>query len=199
MYYLISSNYRGGEWVLLFGTFIKKGARKKMKKVVCILLVACITGTAFASDSESEYNRKRLIIQYYSGVKGAWTELAGGFSSYSDWKYFQGFREITETEFLEIAGYHEEAEQLANNQNMGTFWLVSAIGLLTIGLIGALSSENTEGLDSKETIGLVAASLSIPTALMYSKYYGHQMPLEQAYAIQEEYNRKLRKSLQEKS
>jgi len=66
-----------------------------------------------------ELNRQRLTVEIYVQMYGflSINRLGGmniGGASLSEvkkWKAYQGFREISEPDFFEIAGYKEEAER----------------------------------------------------------------------------------------
>jgi len=66
-----------------------------VKKLLITVLSLAVISYALFADVETEYNRKRLVIQYYSGISGSWSEKGGSISSYSNWRFHEGFRKIT--------------------------------------------------------------------------------------------------------
>ena len=171
-----------------------------MKKAFVVGLSMLLVAQSLIADTNTEYNRNRLVIQYYSGVKGSWDEEGGGFSSYSDWRFHQGFVRISEAEFLEIAGYVKESHAAAAHERLFKTRVAWAIGLLGGGGVVMLASTPTlvDDLDSGVVFlsigGAIMLAGLIPIVLL--RLQGkHWMPLEQAYSVAEEYNRKLLESL----
>jgi len=168
-----------------------------MKNAKIYLLATLLLMPAFLfPDADIEYNRARLSIEYKSGIRGAWTQYGGGVSTYSYWKYYQGFDEISEKEFLEIAGYLEEANIAMRHQTVSTglaFGGLASAGVgtlvLTFGI--TLGEPNWGALGGALTGGGLAAIV-----LWITRGY-HWLPLQQAYAIAADYNEKLRESLRE--
>ena len=184
-----------------------------MKKCVSIILSLCLATLPVFSDIEAEYNRKRLSIHYFSDVSGSWTEVEGSFGSYPDWRFHQGSTEIEESEFLLIAGYAREAHEAARRENnkkrlrrdfivvMGgsIVPLVFGGGFIAAGIAeerGSFESEwfKTGGYFFLALFG-VAAAVGGVIGLIWRSRDKHWMPLEQAYSIAENYNRKLMESL----
>jgi hypothetical protein len=166
-----------------------------MKKVFVIALTLLLATQQLFSDVKSEYNRKRLVIQYYSGVSRSWTDKGGSVSSYSAWRFHKGFTKITEAEFLEITGYLEESTQAAKHSQTNTVLDVSTLALTTLGIIIMLSGLGDDDFFTPLVVGsIIGSSAAIPLAIAAARG-AYWMPLDQAYAIQEEYNRKLLASL----
>lgn len=163
-----------------------------MKKPLLLALSLLLAIQTSFADVESDYNRKRLVIQYYSGISGSWTDEGGNVSSYSAWRFHKGFTRITEAEFLEIAGYSKESIHAAKHRQTNTILTVSYLGLLSVGLLTMLV-----GIDSEAALipgAVIMTSAVIPITIRRLRST-HWMSLDQAYAIQEDYNRKLLASL----
>ena len=98
-----------------------------MKRIFLIASIVCLVLQPVLADTEAEYNRARLSIEYKSGVFGVWTQYGGSVSTYDKWRFYKGFTKIKESEFLNIAGYNEEAQTATehrkiNNILTGTAW-----------------------------------------------------------------------------
>ena len=78
-----------------------------MRRRFCIALAMwlLISGFTVAQDSEMEFNRQRLSIEYRSGIFGSWSQYGGSVGSYAYWRFFEGFGHVEESEFHRIAGY----------------------------------------------------------------------------------------------
>lgn len=167
-----------------------------MKKVMVTVMSLCLVAQALVADVESEYNRKRLVIQYYSGVSGSWDEEGGNIASYSDWRFHQGFIEISEAVFLDIAGYHAESMLAEEFRKTNMLLLVSGIGALTIGGGVAIAGSTGDDINFNTVyVGVLIMGLGAALAIPLRFRGKHWMPLDQAYAIAEDYNRKLLESL----
>lgn len=174
-----------------------------MKKIFVVGLSMLLVAQSLIADTDTEYNRKRLVIQFYSGVSGSWDEEGGGFSSYSDWRFHQGFVKISEAEFLEIAGYVNESRDAAAHERLFKTRVGWAIGLFGAGGVvmagSILSISNRSFSKESQYVGMVISSallLSGIVPIVLLRLQGkHWMPLEQAYSIAEDYNRNLLESL----
>ena len=92
-----------------------------MKKITIILVVVTvICHPLTATDVEKEYNQRRLSIEEKVGFFGSWGRFGGTVSSYQRWRYFQGFTEIKEPEFLDIAGYTDVSHLCEGNAKKNT-------------------------------------------------------------------------------
>ena len=177
-----------------------------MKKITIILVVVTvICHPLTATDVEKEYNQRRLSIEEKVGFFGSWGRFGGTVSSYQRWRYFQGFTEIKEPEFLDIAGYTDEVIQSKKHHQTNSTLSIISWSLLGISLAGIALG------------GIVLAQSSYSSDLGYGLLYGSMvidivalipalalilrdenwLPLQQATSIAEEYNKKLWADLQE--
>ena len=180
-------------------TLLSQYGGKYVKKLPLLVLSLLLAIQPSFADIKSEYNRNRLVIQYYSGVSGSWTDKGGNVSSYSTWRFHKGFSRITEAEFLEIAGYLDESIQATKHRQINTVLDVSGLTLGTLGLIIMLTGlGDIDDYMTPIVVGTIIASCAaIPLAISVERGT-NWMPLDQANAIQKDYNRKLLASLKAK-
>lgn len=165
---------------------------------VCFLIFAVISMPLFSSDADQEFTRQQLSIEHKTGIFGAWTKYGGSVSTFSQVRYYQGFSKITETEFLIIAGYAEEAMQAEKHRRTN-----QALNILSWSILGASLVTAGVGIAFRETDAfrpllygaMVIDLLALIPAVILMTRDNNWMPLQQASSIASDYNKKLIASL----
>ena len=141
---------------------------------------------------------------------GSWSEYGGSISSYRDWRFYQGFDQISEPEFLTVTGFPEKAKLSQRHHDINTGLVISSCALLGAALIPTglgiyystqsgsysilddeywqLSTWSTESFLWATIISTVAA---IPVSVVLLRN-NNWMPLELAAKIADEYNSRLK-------
>lgn len=162
------------------------------------------TGVAFCDVT------KEITVEVKSGILGGWSQCGGSISSYTDWRFYQGFEQITEPAFLRVAGYDQEARIAEEYSRITRITLAGAFVCLGIeSIFGAYTlyhlidsdnydfrSDEYEESEAKQLTGLigmaVAAVPGIILGLIAEERGNNLMPLELALKIADEYNSTLK-------
>ncbi len=153
-----------------------------MKKILGVLLL-CLSATASFADTEQDFIRQKLSIE----------------SGLITWTPTQGFGPIKEYRFLEIAGYPEQAKQAIKHARQNGMLIGLGVGMAIGGASSYIYSLSLISNPTNEIfywlIGGVITMVISPIPVLAAVLRGKWMPLEQAYAIAEDYNERLMKSL----
>jgi len=176
----------------------------KINKPIGAILVILLAPAWLIADITDE-----ITIEVKSGIFGAWTKYGGAVSSYTNWRFYRGFEVIPESEFLEIAGYEDQAEESRARAErykllMGIAWGFVGVEFVAGGymmyhvyeesnyrLYDPARERHLLAMDVGFAGMVVAAGVAGILGLIADNIGENSLPLELAHKIAEEYNASL--------
>jgi len=188
-----------------------------MYKTMMLVLILGMT-SVMAQDASTKYLQSKLTVEIESRVIASYNEweqyLSSSFRTEQGnitmkesrkWKSYQGGFKISESDFFSIAGFHPQATAAKKLASQKSTLDILGIGSLLVGFgICALASDGfsktAEELESgKEALvyggfGLVCVSITL--GIVRIGLPNKKFPVAFAVEVADEYNRKLRESLE---
>jgi hypothetical protein len=142
-----------------------------------------------------EYQSKRLSITTTEQASLHVSSSGGSGEQWTQWKAYEGFKELTEEDFFVKTGYPNEAEKVASAQSSREAWIYGGLAASALGWILAITADT----DSESTgagvqlVSGVVLGLGGLTAAGVAVVEGRKntFPYSTVYPIAEHYNRKL--------
>ena len=179
----------------------------EIRTFTCITMFLFSTGALLNAqeanltpEQQREYNSKKTTVEAFGQGFGGISSIGTiNVSTWTSWKAYQGFNQISEAYFFNLAGYPNEAQNAQTFHTIGFVLRISGFSLMGIGAIVSLGIGLPE--DEEEFIfgGLGAVVVgAIPTVLGMLRLNQNRYPYATASDVAEEYNAFLVRDIKQK-
>ena len=161
-------------------------------------LFSNLTIDDLSEEEKQIYNRKKIRIELYSQTVGSSYSNTIIATTTQDWSVYQGFNKISEYDFLDIAGYHEEAKlskeflsKHKRNYKIGSALTLSGIGILSY---SSVLNDHEKFIYDRTSIGRLGGLtflIGLPITLMEAFKKHNKYKYEMVKDIADIYNKNL--------